>query len=166
MSMKVPTIDTPQLKDLARNWAMVEIDPVNNQELASIPWRWQELVAHIDGKNAATAEALQQATQRADRLAADLVVLTEQLQAAQADAARFAWALPLIVGDRDLTANERAIVLALILSGGTEGIDAIDDAMKITASRALYESVRAANYTRDALPGQARAIIKWQEIHG
>lgn len=126
----------------------------------------REVMAHIDGKNAATAEALQQATQRADRLAADLVVLTERLQAAQADAARFSWALPLIVGTRDPVADDRAIVLALVLAGGIEGVYAVDAAMKIAASRAMQARFHAAAYARDTPSSQVKNIINSQEIHG
>lgn len=156
MSVKLPTVDTPQFKDLARNWAMVEIDPVNNLEQASIPWRWQELVAHVDGAHAATTQKLLSATQRADGLAAEVIVLNEQLQAARADAERFSWALPILTGSTDQVADERAIALALALSGGAEGVAAVDSAMNVTRRREVdvrFEASMAAqvNHNSDGI---------------
>lgn len=54
----------------------------------------------------------------------------------RSDAARFEWALPILVGSTGDTADERTTALARALLAGFEGRDAIDHAMKITRSKA------------------------------
>lgn len=53
----------------------------------------------------------------------------------RSDAARLEWALPILVGATDATADQRTIALASALLAGFDGRDAIDQAMKISRTK-------------------------------
>lgn len=50
-----PSIDTVKFKDLALEWAVAAVDPVNEIEQASIGPRWAAVVGHIDATIKGTA---------------------------------------------------------------------------------------------------------------
>ncbi len=60
------------------------------------------------------------------------VALLKAVEALAADAARFAWVLPILSGDDDDLANTRALSLATQFLYGTSTRNAIDAAMKET----------------------------------
>lgn len=68
--------------------------------------------------------------------ATDRHYVAASLPLQKSDAARLAWALPILVGSTDDTSDARTLALASALLGGFAGRDAIDHAMKITRSKA------------------------------